>query len=280
MTDQAAPPRGCPDPSVLAAFVEGRLDERARREVERHVADCPECPTVIGETARFLQLEAEEADADDPPASASRNWWWLAAAAFAAFCITGVAWQSVMNRDPLVRVRTIAATLPVRTVEGQLSGFAHVPFSSPRSDVKPVPNAKLREVAESLADSDPADARVLHARGVAQLLMGDKSAAIASLEAASRQEPRDAAFWSDLAAAHLAAGAVGDRDELTRALAAANRAVALAPKSPAAHFNRALALEHLGDRAAAAATYRRALQHTSDEQWRSEITHRLAQIGA
>jgi tetratricopeptide (TPR) repeat protein len=260
MSEMPAPPRGCPDPSVLAAFVEGTLDAQTRRDVERHVADCPECPGVIAETARFLEAGVDEAEGEpDPPPG--RQWWWLTAAAFAALCTLG-AWQFVVNRDPLRHVKQIASECAVRPVEGQLVGFGYAPLSLPRAGRKPAVDLALRAEAERLTS--------FHARGVALLLLGNVNAAVPSLERATRLTPDDAEVWSDLAAARIAAR------EFSRALTAADRAVALAPSLAAAHFNRALALEYLGRRDEAIRAYQRAMN--LDPRWREEIASRIEQL--
>ena len=79
----------------------------------------------------------------------------------------------------------------------------------------------------------------------------------------------------NLAAAYLAqADFTGSRQDLSKALDAADRALGRNPALPAALFNRALALERLGDPRAPAA-WQAALQAESDPAWRDEMTRRL-----
>lgn len=95
-------------------------------------------------------------------------------------------------------------------------------------------------------------ARVTAARGVAALVVGNPDLAVALLEDATRLEPDSPEYASDLAAAYLArAQTSGAAEDLPRALAAAERALARNPSLLEAHFNRALALEdlHLSDQA-------------------------------
>lgn len=277
MSEVPAPPRGCPDPSILAAFIEGTLDAPTRREVERHIADCPECPAVIAETARFLKTDVEEADGEsDPPPR--RHWRWLAAAAaFAALCMAG-AWQMEVRRDPLWKVKQIAAECKVRPVEGRLVGFEYAPFPVLRSDRKPAVDLALRAEAERLNESSETDATALHARGVALLLTGEVRAALPLLEAATRLAPHNASFWCDLAAGYISAGTVGDPLMFSRARAAADRAVALSPSSADAHFNLAVAFERLGRGEDAVGAY----LHTNDlepsSQWREEVASRISRL--
>lgn len=265
MTEVPAPPRGCPDPSILAAFVEGTLDAHSRREVERHVADCFECPAVIAETAQFLSAGNDSDEAESEPDPPPRGRWWLAiAAAVLALCTAGV-WLAVVKRDPLSRMKEIVAESGTRPIEGQLAGFNYAPFPRLRSDRKIPDDLELRAEAERLSDSDSA-----HARGVALLLTRDVSGALRELETAVRLAPQDATAWNDLAAAHLAAS------EFARALTAADRAVAISSAFASAHFNRALALERLGRRDEAIRAYQRALD--LDPQWREEITSHILQL--
>jgi tetratricopeptide (TPR) repeat protein len=275
MSDLPAPPPGCPEPAVLAAFVEGTLDRQSRRDVEQHVADCPECPGVIAETVRFLKTDGEEAEGESDPPARAHSWRFAVAAAFAMLCVTGLVWQDTWKRDPLRRVKEIAAEAEVRTVEGRLDGFEHVRFSAPRSLRRVVPGLALSAEAERLTGSD---AQMLHARGVALLLTGDVRSALPLLEAATRRKPEDAALQSDLAAGYLVAGSGGDRARLRRALAAADVAIALSPSFASAHFNRAVALERLGRREEALAAYGRAARLESSSAWREETVARMSRL--
>jgi tetratricopeptide (TPR) repeat protein len=205
-------------------------------------------------------VDEVEGDPDPPP---RRQWWWLATAAAFALCTIGI-WHFVVNRDPLHRVKQIASECATRPVEGQLAGFDYAPFSSPRSDRKPVDDLALRAEAERLSS--------FHARGVALLLLGDVQAALPLLESSTRLAPDDADLWNDLAAAYIAGR------KFSLALPAADRALELAPSLAAAYFNRAVALEHLGRRDEASRAYRRAFELDGRSQWRDEIASRIARL--
>lgn len=277
MNDVPAPPRECPDPSILAAFVEGTLDPCARHEVEQHVADCSECAVVIAETVDFLQQETDETE-DEPEPQSRHPWrWFAAAAALAALCVGGI-WRVAANRDPLKRVQQIVARDGARPIEGQLAGFDYAPFAQLRSDRKATNRLALKAEIERMAESGRADPSALHARGVATLWAGDVAAAMALLETASRRAPLDATILNDLAAAYVAAGTVGSRTQFTKAVDAAARANALAPSLGASHFNRAVALERLGRRDDAVHAYQRALELESRVRWRNEVTSRIARL--
>jgi CHAT domain-containing protein/tetratricopeptide (TPR) repeat protein len=80
-------------------------------------------------------------------------------------------------------------------------------------------------------------------RGVADLLAGRATSAIARLDRAVLLSNRQPLWWSDLAAAHLAFPE--NPQHLLAALSAADRAVELAPALKEAWFNRAFALQGL-----------------------------------
>jgi len=273
MSDQPAL-RGCPDEMMIVAFVEGVLDPETRRIVERHAADCPECPLVIAKTAGFLKSYADEAAAD--AVSRQPRWRWLATAAVAAFCIPVVVWQLAAQRDPLRRIKRIASESPVRAVEGRLAGFEHVPFSLSRSGAQAKDVLVLRAEAERLAEERRTDARSLHARGVALLLTGDAASAVKLLTDAAQAEPRKEAIWNDLAVAHLEVARNRDASRLAEALAATGRALALSPTAASAHFNRGLALEHLRRADEAVREYGRVIALEPGSPWGEESARRIA----
>jgi len=124
-----------------------------------------------------------------------------------------------------------------------------------------------------ITGEDPVE---LHARAVAQLFLYRPAQGVRLLESATQAVPDREAYWNDLAVALIAQGiAAGRPSAFRQAVTAADRAIALSPASPAAHFNRGIALEHLGDRDAAAASYRRALSAGLPRPWHDEISGRL-----
>ncbi len=267
---------GCPDAPVLAAFAEGTLDSRQRAEVEHHLANCPECPIVVAEVTHFLVATAEEVEEAEPPPPPRHARWWYIAAALAATCIALASWRTL--RDPMRGVRRIAAQSPVRLYEGRLHDFPYAPVDA-RRDVRAQYPARpaLRAEADRLAHRDET-ADVLHARGVLALLANDPREASRLLKRASDRSPDDAAILNDVAASEIARAAVSDaptaRVAAQSALAAATRAAALAPTSPAPHFNRALALQLLDAPAKAEVAWRRALELERSPAWQQEIhTH-------
>jgi tetratricopeptide (TPR) repeat protein len=252
---------------VLAAYAEGTLDAQEKQDLERHIANCAECPAVVAETVRFLGSRENDIRTDS-----TWPFWSLAAAAtLALISVTGIL-RFLSTRDQLHRLRTIAAASPTRPIEGKLDRFPHAHYSRPRSKASWTGSPELRAEAERIAERGGHDAECLHARGIAALTLGDTRAAAALIAAATRSKPEEARYWSDLAATRIASATGPAHDRiLEEALAAADRATALSPSSAAAHFNRGVALEHLGRNAAAVSAYREALAREQAPEWRQEM---------
>ena len=108
----------------------------------------------------------------------------------------------------------------------------------------------------------------MHAIGVSQLLAGRYDDAAQSLLAASREQPANARYLSDVAAVQLERARLGLRpDDLPRALAAADRARRLDPSLKEAWFNRALAASALSLTAEARTAWTEYLKRDSVSPW-------------
>jgi tetratricopeptide (TPR) repeat protein len=187
-----------------------------------------------------------------------------------------LAWRLLTPKDPLAPLRRAATTSPTRPVEGWLAGFDHRPFAQPRSGPKKAIPIEVLAAADELQRARSDSPRALHARGIAKLFIGDPGLATLFLERAVAESPDNAAYWSDLAAAKIALGTASQSlGPFRQAVIAADRALAISPVLGAAHFNRATALEHLGDRDAAVRSYRAALPTSLPPLWRTEILARL-----
>lgn len=267
----------CPVEIELAAFAEGALEAGATRRVAQHLARCSECREAVAFTTEFLREGAE------PEVPVRRRGWpvdatWrrAAAAVLLLVSIAAATWRFLSPPDLLAPVRRAAAASPVRPVEGWVAGFDHAPFKEPRSTPTSRPSVEMLAATEEVEQSTGSNARVLHARGVAALFAGDHARAVTLLQQAAHAAPTNAGYWSDLAAAQLALGSVStDTTAFRQAVAAADRSIALSPSLAAAHFNRAAALDRLGRRGEATASYRRALAVEPPAEWRAEIFRRM-----
>lgn len=170
---------------------------------------------------------------------------------------------------------------PVRPVAGRLTGgweHARYPTLPTPQDTESEPTSSaLRALAIAGGERGPAE---LHAdRGLRKLLAGKRGEAVRHLESALALSPRDPRVLSDLAAAYEARGGAQERPhDLFLALAAAEEAVALAPRLLEARFNRALLLSRLHMPWAAAPAWRDYLARDPESPWADEARAHLGRL--
>ena len=262
-------PRSCPDPQLLAAYFEGTADETTREEIGEHIQECHHCILVLRETSRYERSQA----------GTTR---WKKLMPLAAGFMIAVSLAAVVIRyrnDPVRRLAAAAQQAGVRTFEGRLESFQYGRFTSTRSGSGATP--ALTAAAQGILDDSakPSSAKEWHATGVASLLADHMESAVQALSEAVRLEPKSAVYRNDLAAARIALG-TSRRDpfELRRALADADYALRLAPRSPHARFNRALALERLGESPSALRAYAEYLAVDPDSPWAEEARWRMSRL--
>jgi anti-sigma factor RsiW len=97
----------CPDEHGIAGYVDGRLDEAERPQVELHLADCGRCLALVGLLSRERTSGATESVADEVAVQARASstsgsrarWrlapWWAAAATL----VLAVPWLSQLGRN-------------------------------------------------------------------------------------------------------------------------------------------------------------------------------------
>jgi tetratricopeptide (TPR) repeat protein len=254
-----------PEAENLGRFVEGTLDDPERAAIVQHIADCDDCRILVVDAAELIE-----------PAKVESHRWWMgiAASVMLVAAIGTVTYHQY--HDPLAKVKEDYARVSNRPSKARLSGFPYVL----RQDFRGGPNEL--DVSLELMKSDAADAaelkgnsaKTLHARGIGLLLSeDDPKASIAPLQSAAERDPSNAKYQSDLAAA-LFAAAGGNPAMLQSALAAADRALRIDPRSPDALFNRAVVLQDL-NRPEALAAYDRYLAVDSVSPWAAEArSHR------
>lgn len=178
-----------------------------------------------------------------------------------------------------------AAAGPWRPVESRLTGgFAYAPLPSPGSASGPADPIALTLAAARIA-SRAAEKPALTSLadfGVLYLLQGQPDQAVSTLEKALASATMDdAALLSDLGAAYLArAGARESAHGLLQALDTLERALWATPSLPEALFNRALALEKLGLRSAAAQAWTAYLALDPESGWADEARRRREGLAA
>ena len=169
-----------------------------------------------------------------------------------------------------------------RSVLGRLTGgFPHAPLyvlSAGGQDGRAAGTDHVQLTAGRIRESfgERETPSRLHALGVSQLLAGRYDDAAQSLLAASREQPANAQYLSDVAAVQIERARLGLRpDDLPRALAAADRAPRLDPSLKEAWFNRALAASALSLTAEAKSAWTEYLKRDSSSPWANEARQRL-----
>jgi len=282
---------GCPEPEVLAAYVDRGLSLSERARVDAHLAACPQCIALVAGAARTVaelsaHLPAEDDIAEATPLVTRRSV--VGALAAAAAVIAVVAMPSLvrpwLERDSGL-VSLVDAVGEQRSVLGRLTGgFPHAPLGEPSAggqDGRAAGTDRVQLIAGKIRESfgDHGTPSQLHALGVAQLLSGNFDDAAQSLLAASREQPANAQYLNDVATVQLERARRGLRpDDLPRALAAADRARRLDPSLREAWFNRALAASALSLTEDAKAAWTEYLTLDSSSSWASEARARLEEL--
>jgi CHAT domain-containing protein len=265
---------GCPSEEILGAFLDGQLAGVEREAVVAHLATCDRC---IG-GAEFVTRTKEGRQPANVVAIASsrRARAWMSIAAAVALVVFGAAfveqWRS--RHQPGIETLIAAAPADYRTVEPRLAGFPWHALQRLR-DEQPAQDPETLRLGGAAGDvlvraQRDRSAEALHAAGVADLLLQRSSDAIERLRTAAESE-KTAAAWSDLAAAYYSSAVRDGRtSDLPRALAAADRAIAIDAAFSEARFNRALILERMGLRSEAAAAWRDYLARDPGSPWAAE----------
>src|SRR5690349_11603472 len=282
---------GCPEPEVLAAYVDRGLSLSERARVDSHLASCPQCIALVAGVARTVEelsaLRPEMTRVAEPAPLVTRRavaGALAAAAAVIAVLATPALMRPWFERDSGL-VSLVDSVGEQRSVLGRLTGgFPHAPLGVPSAggqdgraagtDRVLLTSGKIRESVGERAT--PAQ---LHALGVSQLLSARYDDAAQSLLAASLEQPANAQYLSDVAAVQLERARLGLRpDDLPRALAAADRARRLDPSLKEAWFNRALAASALSLTAEAKSAWTEYLKRDSTSPWAAEARSRLEEL--
>ncbi|MGH9423190.1 MAG: hypothetical protein ACRD3J_24655, partial [Thermoanaerobaculia bacterium] len=263
----------CLDAEVLAAFAEGRLTRGEMPAVLTHLRDCQNCMSA-------LEIANEIAGARKVH---SFRWWWAAAAAVIVGAFVVAVPMLRREESPMSRLVRYAPA-DARPVETRLEAFPWTPYRGPlragdaAEDARRLQLAGVAGDAVARANTD-SSAGAQRTAGVALLLAGESENALKRLRLAGERAPNDAATWSDLAAALDAAAVRLERKSLhTEALAAADHALAVDASHPAALFNRALILDHLGLGGEARKAWERYLVVDPSSPWSDEARQHLRRL--
>ncbi len=281
----------CPEPEVLAAYVDRGLSLAERLRVDHHLASCPQCVALLAGVVRTVAEVLESTPHAEPAveiASRAATRRPLVGVLAAAAAVIAVLFTPSLVRPWLDRDAGLVNLVGVseqRSVLGRLTGgFPHAPLGVPsaggqggraaETDRIHLTTAKIRE---SFGERET-PAR-LHDLGLSQLLAGRYDDAAQALLAASREQPANARYLNDVAAVQLERARLGLRpDDLPRALASADRARRLDPSLNEAWFNRALAATALSLNDQAKEAWTDYLSRDSSSAWVAEARARLADL--
>ncbi len=171
-----------------------------------------------------------------------------------------------------------------RVISARLTGgFQFGPVDAPTRAVSDPTSVDypLVVVAAGIVRKTTGDGRpaARHAAGIAWLVLRDHDRAISALEDAVGQEPSNADYESDLAAAWLARSAQGgSRTDLLRALNAIDMALAVQPDLAEALYNRPMVLDALGLVEAADTARHVFLVRDGMSPWAREVHDRVGSL--
>jgi len=284
-------PTRCPDPEVLAAYIDRGLSLAERSRVDHHLASCHQCIALVAGVVRTVADVSEFTPHAEPAvetASRAVTRRTLVGVLAAAAAVIAVVFTPSFTRtwqDRETGLVNLGGVSEQRSVLGRLTGgFPHAPLGVPSAggqdgrvagtDRILLTSAKIRE---SFGERDTPSR--LHDLGLSQLLAGRYDDAAHALLAASREQPGNARFLNDVAAVQLERARLGLRpDDLPRALASADRARRLDPSLNEAWFNRALAATALSLRDQARTAWTEYLSRDSSSAWAVEARERLQEL--
>lgn len=273
----AAVPSGMNHPTdeTLAAFTDATLSAAERQEVMKHLAECAECRDVIVMTTEIKAVDA--------PAENVKPFPWkrvapliAAAAAIAVLVAIPSLRERVFGGDPMRDAVNLATTVKERPSEARLS--LELPHQPPRERTRGV--AKVGSIETQIAAAEAMEragkkptVENLHAAGLTLMYAGKRQEAVAELERAVAAAPNPStALLNDLSAAYLGNG------DYPQALLNAERVWKI-EQTPTAAWNRALALEWVGDRnVEAIAAWQKYLEIDPNSAWAVEARKRLRDL--
>jgi putative zinc finger protein len=286
-----------PSDETLAAFIDGGLDEETRKKVVAHVAECEDCYGTIMAAGAWRR---EESPRTVKPLSFARprNRYYDGLAAAAAIGGVLILYSPVHARFAQWRdtaaLREGANVLPQRAASARVSldlEYKPQPQNYRGGNETGPEHWKVEAAAARLQRDAERDSRIVaqHSMGIGLLLEGEYEKAAETLDAVIERETstatlteainksNDVALLIDVSAAHSAwADAIGSAPAASRpiALAAAERAFQIDPKSPRVVWNRAVALEGI-DRKRAIQAWKGYIATDPASKWTEEAKGRV-----
>lgn len=282
---------GCLDPESLGAFLDGRLSPEKRTAAEAHLTSCEPCyEALLLVTSTLADLDegatagqgfAHPGSLRGQPRHPLRSVVTLLAAASLVIAVAGGWWLS--RPQPLDAALLALGNAPRQTrfSEGRVSLDRDWRPAAPvtRASEGDQASLEVRSAAQAIRALTEADSSgvALHARGLALLAAGDLDGSLSALERAASSAGVDVpAVRTDLSAARLERfRRTGHSTDATLALQDADAALATSPNAPLALFNRAAALEAMGDRTRAVAAWQQYLVADPSSAWSEEARRHL-----
>lgn len=273
-----------PADETLAAFADGRLTAHAREEMIEHLASCDDCRSVYDAVA-----DAQDAGVIERLAPVVHgNFGKPLIATLAAAAAATIVFFTPPVQNEVAEWRTggvsrlveASASAKDRMSDGRLAGgFPYKPAKRVLRGEKKSETVAIDfdnvEVLSAAANIDREDetpsAKQLRARGVADLVVGQRESAIANLEAALRAARKDdPVILNDLSAAYLAESKwLRDKALAAKALQTAERSLRVR-RTPEAMWNRAVALQKLEKDSDAIRAWQEYLAVDSTSEWATE----------
>lgn len=282
----------CPDPELLASYIDGLSTPDERAAMEAHLAKCEACQFVHSET--ILARDGVDLTVDPRVArfgrrpliqTARRAVAGLAAAA--ALVIAVQTYRTTAQQRERERVLTAAlseleaADGAYRKYEPRLSvASTYRPLRPPvRSGSTPGATLTLRSAAvevERRSREDALRSEERRALAAMYLTLGQLDRATGVVVPAAN-ESSDAALLNDAAATLLVRNSAGDAERSVELL---EQALAREPGRPEPLFNLGLAAESAGDVGRAQLAWRQYLSADLSSQWAAEAREHLERLSA
>jgi len=282
-----APEMMHPSDETMAAFMDGQLEQAARKQVLQHL-DMEDC----GECREALLLMAEVVPPKDEPIPFPKRWGIpLAAAAVVMLPIVLVA---VWPRSEVKRIAKATEGLQFRISAARLSvddSYRPTPKvmrgleNGQKKDTEAASNPQFLKAASRLEERSRGDAiDRLQAMAAVRLYLGDTDLALQNLEEALKRADaeklapkRKAAILNDLAVARLQRSGGTDKRNLIAAIDAIESARAL-EESPSIAWTRAALLETVDQKDAALRAWQDYLRLDPASAWATEAQKHVAKL--
>ena len=289
----------CPEMEELAGYAVGQIGAPRADAITAHVAGCARCAAILRNGAD----ESVERGGETIPLLASSGGAWRRrmaetfvqrqnrasphyrnyAAAAAIFLVTAGTltfwWNNRRSSDPavlLAKAYTAARPFEYRLADSGYGKLRQQRGTSSRFERPPALDEAAAAIRRKL-DAQPNDPVALGLKGRTELLEGDYTSAIESLERAKSEEGNDPDVLADLAAAYAIRGDPERRSmDYGHAAELLLEALKKRPGDQRMQFNLAIIYEKMSQVDEAAGMWRQLLRENPPAGWRQEAEAHLA----